>query len=109
MSLVSKVGSALCQLCEAAVLSERFYEDEDCWIAECESCGVPMVVWKRHGNSPPDSLINSMVERLKLVGDSFFGIEEFYIDQKMRQIPDHYHAHARKIPSWVLQQGGRSS
>ena len=33
-----------CELCEAAKMSEWFYEDDEMWIAECESCGVPMVV-----------------------------------------------------------------
>ena len=42
-----------CELCEAARLTEWFHEDDDCWIAECESCSVPMVVWKIHDADPP--------------------------------------------------------
>ena len=43
-----------CDLCEAARLSEWHHEDDVCWVADCEVCGVPMVVWKHHGPMPPD-------------------------------------------------------
>ena len=33
-----------------------FHEDELCWIAECEICAVPMVVWKAHDPDPPDDV-----------------------------------------------------
>ena len=36
-----------CELCEAARITQWFYEDDLCWIAECEICAVPMVVWQR--------------------------------------------------------------
>ncbi|MBJ7261836.1 MAG: hypothetical protein JHD17_07975, partial [Acidimicrobiia bacterium] len=42
-----------CELCEEARITEWFYEDDDCWIAMCEICAVPMVVWRNHSNSPP--------------------------------------------------------
>ena len=35
-----------CDLCEAAVITTRYFEDDDCWIADCEICLVPMVVWR---------------------------------------------------------------
>lgn len=34
-----------CELCAAERITEWFYEDDECWIAECEQCYVPMVVW----------------------------------------------------------------
>ena len=48
--------SADCDLCEAAVISTRYFEDETCWIADCEICLVPMVVWRVHDPSPPDEV-----------------------------------------------------
>ena len=48
---VGKV-SAGCDLCEAAVITKRYFEDEDCWIADCEICLVPMVVWRTHDRGP---------------------------------------------------------
>ena len=37
-----------CDLCEAAQITPWHYEDDVCWIADCEVCDVPMVVWKSH-------------------------------------------------------------
>lgn len=102
-------ASDSCQLCEAAKVTVRFYEDEECWIAECESCGVPMVVWKRHGQNPPDATVKSMLAKLRLVGNEYFSGGEFFIDQKMRQIPDHFHAHARVVPSWLRELKTKSN
>jgi len=56
-----------CELCQAARLTEWFYEDDVCWIAECEQCYVPMVVWKQHDPSPPDDVRATMLLRLGAV------------------------------------------
>ena len=39
-----------------ARLTEWYHEDDDCWVAECEACYVPMVVWKRHDPNPPEEI-----------------------------------------------------
>jgi hypothetical protein len=44
-----------CELCEAAPLTEWYHSDEECWVAECESCFVPMVVWRCHDPAPDDA------------------------------------------------------
>lgn len=83
-----------CDLCEAAALTERFHDDELCWIAECESCSVPMVVWRTHDPDPPADIKGRLHERLTaVVGEHFEG--EIWIDDNLRSIPTHYHAHAR--------------
>ena len=41
-----------CDLCEAARITHWFHEDDVCWIAECEICATPMVVWRWHGTEP---------------------------------------------------------
>lgn len=82
-----------CDLCEAARITPWYYEDDVCWIAECEICEVPMVVWREHGVSPPEATLQYMHERLREVADQHFGA--IYIDDVMRNIPDHYHAHGR--------------
>jgi hypothetical protein len=84
----------MCELCEAARLTEWFYEDDECWIAECEMCSVPMVVWRRHDPNPSATAKATMWERLSSVVIEFYGFDH-YIDENMRSIPDHYHAHAR--------------
>jgi len=83
-----------CELCEAAPLTERFHEDEDCWIAECESCSVPMIVWNVHDPDPPPEVKATLHDRLTtVVARHFEG--EIWIDDHLRSIPTHYHAHAR--------------
>ena len=84
-----------CELCEAARLTEWFYEDETCWIAECEQCYVPMVVWKQHDPSPPEAVREAMLEMLGTVVRTSYRFDGYYIDDNMRSIPRHYHAHAR--------------
>ncbi len=85
----------VCDLCEAARMTEWYFEDEMCWIAECEFCSVPMVVWKVHDPSPPDDIKATLHARLAAVMASRFDWEHS-VDDNMRNIPDHYHAHARR-------------
>ncbi len=83
-----------CELCEAARLTEWFHEDDECWIAECESCSVPMVVWKVHDPSPADDVKARLHARLADVVAQHFETEH-WVDDDLRTIPGHYHAHAR--------------
>jgi len=82
-----------CDLCRAARITPWFHEDEICWIAECEICETPMVVWRWHGTEPPDDHLRHMQARLREVAAERVG--EFWVDDHMRNIPDHFHAHAR--------------
>jgi hypothetical protein len=85
-----------CDLCEAARITPWFHEDDLCWIAECEICAVPMVVWRRHDPAPPDDVKAELHARLAAVVAAHFTFEH-WVDDHMRQIPDHYHAHARPV------------
>ena len=85
--------AADCDLCEAAKLTAWYHEDDVCWIAECELCAVPMVVWRWHGTQPPDEHRDNMLGHLARVADEQIGAH--YVDGNMRNIPDHFHAHAR--------------
>ena len=89
-----------CELCEAARFTPWFHEDDTCWIAECEVCAIPMVVWNRHGTEPPEVEVEHMLRELTRVGREVFGDVEFTIDRVMRQIPTHFHAHARDANWW---------
>ena len=89
-----------CDLCEAARISQWHHEDDVCWVADCEVCGVPMVVWKHHGPVPPDGDVEHMLAQLSRVADDRFGSGEWSVDRVMRQIPDHFHAHARHLNRW---------
>lgn len=89
-----------CDLCEAAVISTRYYEDDTCWIADCEICLVPMVVWRVHSPTPPDDVKSALHEQLGRVADVELGVGLWTLDDHMRNIPDHYHAHARRPFPW---------
>jgi hypothetical protein len=91
---VNQLRDQTCELCEAARLTEWFYEDDVCWIAECDACAVPMVVWREHDAHPPRDLKATLHARLSAVVEQHFGYEH-YVDDNLRSIPTHYHAHAR--------------
>ncbi|HEY2300482.1 MAG TPA: hypothetical protein VGH66_01235 [Acidimicrobiales bacterium] len=93
-----KVGG--CELCEAARMTHWHHEDSICWVADCEACDVPIVVWNDHGAEPPADQVEHMVAELERVGARCFGPDGYSIDRVMRQIPDHFHAHARDRNRW---------
>jgi hypothetical protein len=83
-----------CPLCQADRVTDWFYEDAECWVAECEACWVPMVVWKRHDPSPPEEVRVALIARLSEVVVEHY-VFEWWVDENMRTIPHHFHAHAR--------------
>ena len=96
-----------CELCEAARMTTWYHSDDVCWVADCEICDVPMVVWNDHGADPPEVDRGHMVETLTRVATERFGPDAFSIDRVMRQIPDHFHAHARDSGWWLRRYGRR--
>ncbi len=105
--MTARGSGATCELCEAARLTTWYHEDEVCWIAECEICCVPMVVWRTHGTEPPDGDLEHMLGHLGRVADDVLGPGTWSFDRVMRQIPDHFHAHARD-PDWWFRRGDRA-
>ena len=97
--------SEACELCEAAVVTKRYFEDDTCWIGDCEICLVPMVVWREHDASPPADVKARLHEALTKVANDEFAATPWTIDDHMRNIPDHYHAHARPPYFWRRNQG----
>jgi hypothetical protein len=83
-----------CDLCRAAKITPWHHEDDICWVAECDVCDVPMVVWRYHGTEPPGEHKSHMHTLLREIATRVLG-GECYIDDHMRNIPDHYHAHGR--------------
>lgn len=84
-----------CPLCTAAPLTPRVHQDDLCWVADCEQCQVPMVVWSTHGSEPPPAERARMLEALDRVAVGRFGPGGFGVDELRRTIPAHWHAHAR--------------
>ena len=106
MSLPSWAGSGGCELCQASRLTPWHHEDDICWVADCEACDVPMVVWRRHGADPPGAEREHMLARLAEVAAALLGPDGFRLDPVMRQIPDHFHAHARVRRGGIPGSGG---
>ena len=102
MAIPPPDGAAGCLLCAAARITPWHHEDETCWIADCSVCGVPMVVWRHHDPSPPQEARAHMVAALAEVADARLGAGRYRIDQVMRRIPDHFHAHARIPGQWPV-------
>src|SRR5689334_4093586 len=94
------MAPADCELCEAARITPWFHEDDVCWIAECEACSVPIVVWKRHGAEPPTGEVDHMIAELERIAAGLYGADGYSLDRVMRQIPEHFHAHARDKTWW---------
>src|SRR5918992_2798394 len=93
--LVMPSRRTACDLCEAARLTPWHHEDDLCWVADCEICDVPMVVWKEHGAGPPADVLAHALEQLERVATARFGVGGYTVDRVMRQLPGHFHAHAR--------------
>lgn len=96
-----------CELCEARRVTAWYAEDDVCWVADCEVCQVPMVVWRQHGADPPADALVHMESVLRDVADRRFGEGGWTLDSVMRQIPDHFHAHARDPGWWQRMMGVR--
>jgi len=82
-----------CPLCRAERISRWYYESELCWIADCQICSTPMVVWRSHG-MPDEPTRQAMRDELARVAAKEYP-EGWWFDPVMRQIPDHFHCHAR--------------
>ena len=95
------MGADGCELCEAARMTPWHHEDDVCWIADCESCDTPVVVWRQHGAEPDEAALAHMLGALTATADRVLGEGAWRLDRMMRQIPDHFHAHARTTPSWL--------
>lgn len=52
-----------------------------------------MVVWRYHGVEPPAAHVAHMRARLREIAAVQLG--EFWVDGHRRDVPDHWHAHAR--------------
>ncbi len=97
-----------CELCVLARLTEWLYEDELVVVVLCESCGVPMVVLREHEIELGEESRQRVLGTLTEVAGTYYGKMEFYVDEHMRQIPDHLHFHARPkaVPWWQYRNAG---
>lgn len=91
-----------CELCELAPMTEWYGEFEEPFrfvLLDCDSCDVPMVVFGEHRATLSDEERNVMQDALATLAREKFG-DRWFFDDSMKQIPDHYHCHARPFPKW---------
>lgn len=90
-----------CELCELREYTQqycRFVHPFRFAILDCDSCGTPMAVLGEHRAAAAENERAFMIEALSLVARARYGAGGFMIDAVMRQIPDHFHIHARPLP-----------
>ncbi len=81
-------------------MTKRYFANDECWIGDCEICLVPMVVWRVHDAPPPPEGKRRLHDALRDVATTRFADGDWRIDDHMRNIPEHYHAHARPPFAW---------
>lgn len=89
-----------CELCELARTTRWYAEVEEPFrfvVIDCDSCDVPMAVLGRHDRTPDAAERSALKRRLGEIADGLYP-EGWFFDDHMRQIPDHYHVHARPYP-----------
>lgn len=82
-----------CLLCRAERITAWHFEDQECWVADCLICATPMIVLRTHGLPDPAGETR-LLERLERIAAERYP-QGYWIDGERRQIPDHWHAHAR--------------
>lgn len=89
-----------CELC-ALTRTTTWYEEHDepfrFVILDCDSCDVPMAVLGVHRAAITGAERAVIQAALARVADAKYP-RGWYFDDHMRQIPEHYHVHAR--PKW---------
>jgi hypothetical protein len=95
-------GMPRCELCELARTTTWYAQHEDPFrftLLDCDSCDVPMAVLGEHRAVPSDAERAVMQQVLGRLADEKYP-HGWFFDDHMRQIPDHYHLHARPYPAW---------
>ena len=102
------MAAGKCELCEL-VRSTRWYaqyfDPLPFTVLDCDSCDTPMAVLTEHRREVSEREKRLMTDALELVGRAL-ELGELFFDDRMRQIPDHYHLHARPRPRWWPASGG---
>lgn len=94
-----------CELCELAPVTPWHGEFDGpvrFRVVDCDSCEVPMAVIVEHRNWVTEAEKEGIRRELGKIADRRYP-SGWVFDDNMRQIPDHYHAHARPIPSWAAR------
>ena len=93
---------ATCELCHLTHTTTWYAEFDEPFrfvILECDSCNVPMAVPGAHRKAPTRAEREVLGRELGKIADVKYP-RGWFFDDHMRQIPEHYHLHARPYPAW---------
>ena len=85
----------VCDLCLLKRKRNVYIDNKYFIIMDCDSCFVPMVVWKEHTMDVPEPDEQVMEAFLTEVANQFYESKSYFIDKKQRAVLDHIHWHAR--------------
>jgi len=89
-------------MCELCILEDRtntYMDTKKFIILDCDSCYVPMAVWKEHTMSIRKEYEELMESMLHKVAKEFYKDKPYFIDKKQNAIHDHLHWHVRPLNS----------
>ncbi|MBM4269936.1 MAG: hypothetical protein FJ144_25590 [Deltaproteobacteria bacterium] len=94
-----------CELCALARTTRWYAQYREPFaftILDCDSCDTPMAVLGEHRAAISEEERAVMTGALRHLADALAMCDpdDLWFDDKMRQIPDHYHVHLRRRPSW---------
>lgn len=79
-----------CELCKLTqwldIRSKLYYRDDIIYIVDCLTCGIPLIVFVRHGDATDEERRHAMI-----ILDELFTYES--VRTKARKILDHEHWH----------------
>ncbi len=84
-----------CLLCMLERRTYWYTETRQWVILQCDTCGVPMAVWRVHTEVIPEAEKAAMLAELARVADIELGEGRWWLDSVRRMIPEHPHWHAR--------------
>ncbi len=86
-----------CDLCILEDRTNTYVETDEFIILDCDSCYVPMAVWKEHTMSISEENEKVMENALRESAIKHYENEyAWHIDKNQRAISDHLHWHARR-------------
>ena len=72
-----------CELCLLKRKTNVYIDNEYFIIMDCDSCHVPMIVWKEHTMDVPDPDEQIMEAFLTEVANRFYGGKNYFIELKL--------------------------
>eukprot|EP00753_Platysulcus_tardus_P015869 PLAT5321.2.p1 GENE.PLAT5321.2~~PLAT5321.2.p1 ORF type:complete len:268 (-),score=14.82 PLAT5321.2:72-875(-) len=97
-------ASPSCELCRLRKTT-HWHDEKDARfvVIDCDSCDLPMVVWRPHSMTVCERTQETMEAALAAVADEVFGEGKWRIDKVQRTIFDHMHWHARPPLPWQMR------